>query len=49
MKLTKQQIDYAFERIDGIVKERVNKKATPAPVHPGSLKLADKYALAAEA
>ena len=47
MKLTKQQIDYAFERIDGIVKERVNKKAPPAPERPAALKLADKYALVA--
>lgn len=29
MKLTKQQIEYAFERIDGIVKQRVKAKAPP--------------------
>lgn len=45
MKLTKQQIEYAFTRIENIVTDRVNKKATSAPVPPGALKLADKYAL----
>lgn len=29
MKLTKQQIEYAFDRIDAIVNERVNAKSPP--------------------